>query len=813
MPPPRVPAVSGLPPEAAKIVQAIAKGNSKSAVDAAKLLHKRLGTPASEELLVDAYCARIRSMLENRMTAEAEALVRLVRELHPAFAARLDRLRGERIASGAGLDELVRPLADPATPAEVRTSIEATLRTSLTEPAILASCNALPADHPLRRAADAVARAFNAVTSGPVDDAVLALPEVSRRSPLAPWKPLLRAIASYYRHEDAAGLEHVRTIDPASAPARLAPALETLLGAGGAHQLKPAAARLAAQSGGFGDLRSALKAIDRAFELHDHKPLYPAIRAAVAVAQQQCPEILPSFRRQVAALAAMQDRSATQVAAAMGGAPKSDAHFHLLLARGLEATGAPPALVCHMWEYFRGSAIAGGWFPAQGPEVAVLYLHMAELAGQIDPAELAAEQRDAHDPARWGPLDGGGAGEPALDHLHAGALFERAAAMDPCVAVFERWTNWALPNNRQAAAQAAAEAWMTAIPTDPRPLLHLMRMAEERGALKKALGYLGQAEALDGVNTEVRRARLRLLIRGAIRHLKQGKPLLAEPELAELEDLPQAREHDRPAFVAALRHVAALQTKDKNAEAAAAAKVAALLGQPREAALALTGAATLCGLPALKASPNMPGTWIEAIPRICEMGWDLDLKLAPPKDVKQAASQEVSTASAAALERFGRTVIRLGWKDVAFSVSAAGLAKGKRDEARFLLLRALSFSNGNIERREECLEVVVELARRGGDTGLAAEAAERWRETSAAAAWGGEPRAPYPRHIKAVLKRERAARRPPSDPYDPFEDDDFPFDLGPDAGPGLDLGHLFPPRPGRRRRSPRPIDNGQETLF
>ncbi|MGB7759346.1 MAG: hypothetical protein WBL61_05925, partial [Bryobacteraceae bacterium] len=84
MVPLRGPAVSGLPPEAAEVVRLIAKGNSKSAVEAAKLLHKRLGTPASEELLVDAYVARVRAMLEHRMTAEAEALVRLVRERHPA---------------------------------------------------------------------------------------------------------------------------------------------------------------------------------------------------------------------------------------------------------------------------------------------------------------------------------------------------------------------------------------------------------------------------------------------------------------------------------------------------------------------------------------------------------------------------------------------------------------------------------------------------------------------------------------------------------------------------------------------------------
>ena len=71
--PPREPSGAGPSPEAAEIVRLIAKGNSKSAVEAAKLLYKRSGTPASEELLVDAYIARVRAMLEHRMTVEAEA--------------------------------------------------------------------------------------------------------------------------------------------------------------------------------------------------------------------------------------------------------------------------------------------------------------------------------------------------------------------------------------------------------------------------------------------------------------------------------------------------------------------------------------------------------------------------------------------------------------------------------------------------------------------------------------------------------------------------------------------------------------------
>ncbi|HEY1220825.1 MAG: hypothetical protein ABSE42_14835 [Bryobacteraceae bacterium] len=798
----RASAGADLSPEAAEVVRLIAKGNSKSAVEAAKLLYKRLGTPASEELLVDAYAARVRAMLEHRMTAEAEALVRLVRERHPACASRLEGLRDERIGAGSGLDELVRPLSDPAAAAEVRASIERTLRCSLADPAALAACAALAAEHPLRRAADAVARVFAAVTSGPVDDAALSLPEVSRRSPLAPWKFLVRAIASYYRHEDAACAEHLRAIDPESAPARLVPVLEVLLVPGDSKKLKPAAAALVAQAGGtFEALRRALQGIDAAFEEDVPKLIVGAVRTAAPLVQRQCPAILAEFRRRIAIMGMLQDISPSQVNTALGAMPAGDARFLMLQARALEMSGVPPLFASNVWELFRHAAIKEGWFPARGPEAAVLYLHMAELAAKIDPGDLSREHHDAAQAMHREVVEGFETGEPPLDHLHAEPLFERAAAMDPCAQVFERWTRWATQSGQPASAQAAAEAWRTAIPTDPRPLLHLMRMSEERSALKKALGYLRQAEELDGVNAEVRRARLRLLILGAVRHLKQRKPHLAEPELAELESLPQARENDRLAFVAALRYVAAFLAGDDKAAPAAFEKAGQILGHPLAARLALAAAGNLCEIQIGIRHEDAREGWIQAIPRVCEMGWDLGFTIRPPEESKQAILRELRTAGTAALERFGRTLIRLGWKDVAFAVSSAGLAAGKGAEGRFLLLRAMSYSEGAHRRQEDCLCAALALARLGGDSGLAAEAAEQWREVSLDTCWGADPPAMSQRQVQAVLKRERAAKRLPDKRDDPFGDAfDSPFDF--------DL--PFPRR--RRGRRARP-DDGEEMLF
>ena len=59
-----------------------------AAVDIAKALHKRLGIAASEELLVEAYSARIIALVERKLDREASALLALVQERHPSSSDR-----------------------------------------------------------------------------------------------------------------------------------------------------------------------------------------------------------------------------------------------------------------------------------------------------------------------------------------------------------------------------------------------------------------------------------------------------------------------------------------------------------------------------------------------------------------------------------------------------------------------------------------------------------------------------------------------------------------------------------------------------
>ena len=196
------PATDIPPKERAQVEQLIANGKCGVAVDIAKQVHKRFGNASSEALLVDAYVARISELAERKLDVEASTLLDRVGERYPISKDRLRVVAATLKARGGDMQALLELLADASVPAETRAVIETRIRGDAGDPAWIARCEALPPEHPLRVAAGAVVGALEAVTSGPVAAESLALPEISRMSPLAPWKMLLRAIHAFYGHQD-----------------------------------------------------------------------------------------------------------------------------------------------------------------------------------------------------------------------------------------------------------------------------------------------------------------------------------------------------------------------------------------------------------------------------------------------------------------------------------------------------------------------------------------------------------------------------------------------------------------------------------
>lgn len=814
-------------PQEEEVRDLLAKGKARPAVELAKQIHKRCGWPESEALLVDAYAARIRSLWKTGLKEEAKALLELVHERYSSAAARLREVGVLVRASDGNLEELLRPLNEPALPEEIRRAIENAVRRQVCDLSALAQCAALAADHPLRTAAAALVRAFAAVTVGPVEEAALVLPDVSHRGPLASWKILVRAIAYFYRQDDAACEHCLKIIDPDSAPARLIPALRTMLCARTDERLASAADALVAQvCGNKVSLRRALEALDSAFETRAQGKILPEIPRAMTACVVAYPELVERLRQHIFVRALQLDLPARKVRAALGGAASKNACFWRLYARSVEssrgATG--PVVICALWEQFRRHAVAEGWFGENGPEAAALYLHMAELLLEVSAEGLETLQSDFAE-----HFSGFQAfyedQPPAIRAVEAkykkgdfyflspSHLFERASSIDPHREAFERWLKWARQESDWRVADSVAERWHRALPKHSEPLLYLMESAEKRGALNKATAFLEEAQQLDAVNPEVRRAAFRLLIAQAGRHLRQRKPHLVEQDVAALEALPQAQGADRPAFLVALRWASEVIRGDAELASSFLSQIGHLLGSSAAAILACESAGALGGLTqadfdrhlAQKVSLDPADSLVSATARVCVLADDVGATFTIPTAWHGRLLQELTNAHGGLegrqLEMLGRAALCTNQKKLAYAASVAGLEMGGEREARFLLLRARALPEWELERRDDCITAAVELGRRRRDTSLINEAVEFGRGRRNAMTNFFDWFDPGDWHdfsmtteqIHAVLQREKRSPTFPTDRSAPFrvsfsretmflddqelENDDEPFTL------------------------------------
>ncbi len=711
----------------ARVRQLIANGKHKVAVETAKEIHKAQATAASEALLVDAYAARIRSLIDHNLVAEAEALIELVRERYPSARERLNGCNGSAGVRGGLIEDLVRPLNDPELSAERRAVIEAAVAREAGDIAALAECAALPAEHPLRKAAAALQRALLAVTTGPVGEEAVELPEVSHRSPLAQWKLLVRAIACFYRGEDETCRRYLEAIKPEAAPARLVPAMQAMLG-GKPAGLTPAAATLVSSTTSDpAVLRKALEELDRAFGSHKSGTILKAIREAVQVCRETSPDQVERLKQHISVRSALADVSIEKVRTAMGGASRHDACFLRLFARGMEELGDPEnvAMACATWDQFRQEAVHEGWFTANGPEAATLYLHMAGVLRKL-PQELLEDLLEAACRQNKKSTE-------ELYFLSPGKLYERACGLDPHFESFSQWMDWA-KRGRAGQAEKVAEAWHKVRPMDIEPILFLMEEKEKRNAFHTSLQYLAKAERIDSVHPAVRRARLRLLAGSVLRHLQQKKPNLAEEKLAEMGTLPQSLQGDRPAFLAALRYMVCEVRGASDRAAAHRAEVERALGSRAAAALLIFGVANASKQGALGTLPPLEmlgkterAALPEAVIRVVDLAKDMQMSQSMPADWLAEAAKQFRRSSqsldVAQLQTMAEAGLYAEHFELTYAASAAGLERGGPAEASFLLLRAVCLPKDG-GRWAVCAAAAAQLARQQRQMDVVEKAAE-----------------------------------------------------------------------------------------
>lgn len=776
---------------------AMERRSSKSALAKAKQLHKELANDESKSILIDAYLARIEAMLAKDLTTEARALADLVVSRFPESAGRLAHLQRDLAARTGDVTALVAPLADPNVTPEKRAQTEQAIRRGLIDVQALATCPALPQDHPLRTAAAAVARAFTAVTTGEVDDTVAGLPEVSHRSPLAGWKSLIRAIAYLYCGQDDDCRRFLAVIDDDCAPARAADSVRSILTESLDGQATQAGRSLVQRVvGPRVELRAALRTLDEAFSRGRGRGLYRQIRQTVLVCKRVCPQILERLKQHISVKASMADCPVEAVVDAIGGGSVHDAYFWRLFARAIEGTGDSLS-ACVLWDHFHSAAIEERLFATDGQENALLYLHMAELLRRIPADHLRQSQadyrRDLRDwedfydedelpPPHMSALRSGS--RPDLYFLFPERLYERACALRSYANIYRQWLDYVqMADRRNFKPDEIALKWSAAFPQDGRPLIHLAESAEQRNAFNKALKYIEQAERLGGIDPKVRRARFRLLVAKAVRHVKQRSLNLVAKDFVQIDELPQAGEKDRPAFIASLRWLHAMLGGNHAEADRLHNQVRDLLGGPVAAAILLLSAAHECRY----SSPetNALERWLSAykekdilgaITGTCPIGTDVNIDILLPAKwaslLRKWLKRSDCDLDKTSLMTMAEAALTTGWLEVAYYCCGYGLRSNDPEQARFMFLRGRSLPYFSDVRRQECFAAALALAKRVRDMDLVAEIVETSRQDLGSWGWSS----PFgldladlndlgmdDKAIERVTKFERRTRKYPKD--------------------------------------------------
>jgi len=689
----------------------LASGKSRDAVEAAKQYLKHTPGPEAEALAVKAYTARIEALQASGLHREAQAIGALVRERFPAHQREVAVLMRQSEVAAGNFDALLAELV--TADASRRRELEVILARGVSDPAVLAESPMLPADHPLKRMARVVSDALIAVTSGPLPaGALAALDDIPRRSLLAPWKLLVRALDAFYRHADAAVLANLSGIPADSGPARLVPVLRRLVGENGlAAERSPTVTTLIEHVSGHHPVaRTQLSQLSQALAAHDERKALAAVQA-----------LLPLFRAAPTALRRTFLISVLHHWHRQGLSPdhlmrllpsgKHDPDMLRMLALTLERSEWDTALA--MWDGYLTAATATGLLSTTGPEIARVLLHMANLFPAdpetvLDTLEVDSEQQ-LRRRMRTGQL-------PAC--FDRAALLERARVADPVPQVYRalvaHYDQWGDPKR----AEAEAEAWRRAHPQDLEPLLYLIRATERRGAIRKALAFLADAEALDRVHPEVRQSRFRLLLAGAERRIKEGKPALALDDLERLVYEPRASEGDHPAYLLALRWIAAQQRGDTAATAQLEQALTSTGANPvlRVLILEALGASLKVQLPPLPAAASTPGEVIDGLARACDLFRALDRPLTVSAAVLKRAEQSLANASAAQLHALCAGGVWMGRPALAYHAAGRGLAVSDPLAYRFLLARGQALCACPAfdvqERARTCVRAARDLAGR-----------------------------------------------------------------------------------------------------
>ena len=730
----------------------ISRMKLRDAAEKAKEYHKTKADKRSENLLAACYYARIHHMLDKGMVIEARELLQALDSKLSVKDQDFEQMHHRLSLLNGDYDTVLKLLDNPALDRQRRVGLEALLRQTVSDVSKIAGSDVLSENHPLRKGAKGIQRAFEQVTTGPVSEEDVFLPEVSRRSPLYPWKMLIRAIAFLYQDKADKCLEVIGQVDSSDAVYKLAVVIEDVQ----KGQLRDNAT--AAQRALFGWLRgerpaltSALEVLDTAMEGRDERRVPALIRDAIRLCKTYEPHRVERLKQHIFAKGAAIDLDPQKVCSAFGSPEAHNAYFWRLFAQVMECVGNE-LMACVLWEEFRRHALHEQWFVADSLEEGMIYLHMAEIIQRIDPDELAyhydafSEHFEGLDefyydqPAEIRTV---AAAEYDLDDpyfLDPVRLFERAAACQTGNDVYAKWLAWAEAYGSVAEENAIAQRWHQAFGDDIRPVLKLTHLAAGRQAYNKGLKWVQKAEQIDPLNPEIRNAKRRLIFSKATRHLKQEKLHLFEKDLEEIARQQQADQGDISILVKGLEWIYYTLRAERSQADMCVEQIKEGLGNEMAAWLLLICVGDGCGQNKLldaqwfaaKAVKSRPEP-IDAVGRVLLMlekaGFELTLPNKWFAPLTRAVEKQETGFTPEHLLGFARCLARFRadrkMKELLFALTAKGVRLDGPHRAAFLAFRAQTLTYLDGPRRERCLKAAAELARRAGNTDLYSKAVDQ----------------------------------------------------------------------------------------
>ncbi len=512
-----------------RLEQLLAKGDTRGAVDAAKQLVRDQPGAASEELAVRAYAARIRELIAEGLGREAGALASVVRERFPAHIASVAALLEEARLAAGDFSALLTELREA--PEERRAAIEDRLLPWIVDPAAIGA-----AEDPLGREGRIVAELFEVVTSRLATPEELApLGEIRRRSPLAPWKLLIRAIDAFHRNEDERVATNAGAVDPRSPAKRAADVLVELT----TGKQKPgrnfAAERLIDRvSGGRATLAARIRAIETASHGDDRRRLREEVRELAKTFDTLSPYEREQVRIALLPLCGIHF-GPEQVAAMLRVDESAMPRYATLL---VETAGSPFA--GGAWVAYADGLVDAR--PIEPWQAAEIYLHALSLGDGEDDGFVC------RDPTHGHPVD-----EMPVDTKQ---VLEKIIATRPGPAVLARIAPHLdrLPSKEEP---RILKAWRKADPENPEPLVRLLRIAEEDRRYDDVPALLREGDKLRTIDPEYGRLRFRLSFRAAEKLLVARKRGAAAAILDEIAARPEDLGDDVSTYLLALQWAAA----------------------------------------------------------------------------------------------------------------------------------------------------------------------------------------------------------------------------------------------------------------